>query len=100
MDLRRLGWYVGEAVAIAAFGVSLLGAGAWLLSRLARKYGTDPTPMGTTVQTFEKLSPAAYDAVHADAKRRLAALSYRQRQSAQIASGVEPAESKQIRIVR
>ena len=90
MDLRRLstlGWYAGEVLAFAAFGVSLLAGGAWLLARLARRYGTDETPMGTTRQAFPKLSPKEYDAVRAEAARRYAAQSQKKQESAQIASG-------------
>lgn len=97
MDARRFAIYAAEAVAVAVCGISLLAAGGWLLARLARRYGTDETAMGTPVQKFGKLSPKEYDAVRAEAASRYAAQSHRKKQSAQIAAG-EPVEDR-IRVV-
>lgn len=93
-------WAALILVAIVVHGGSI-AFGLYLRRRwLDREAAKVDTLIRPVRPVFEKLPPSEADAMRAEASRRHAAQSYRQKQSAQIASGVEPAESKQIRIVR
>lgn len=86
-------------LAIVLPGGGLVALGIWLRRRwLAREAAAIQALIQPPVQRFEKLSAAAYDDVRKEAVRRQAAVSYRQKQSAQIASG-ETVEDR-IRMVR
>lgn len=49
-------WLILSVVALVAWPVC-----SWLLVALARRYGTDPTPMGRAVPKFAGFDPALRD---------------------------------------
>lgn len=84
-------WELLEGLALGAAAVSGAAAvacgSAWLLSRIARRWGTDSTPMGTTRRRFEKLPAKDVDAIRARAADRRARAAGRQTEVHQIATG-------------
>jgi len=68
---------IWRGLALLGFGVAAIAGGtagalgaAWLLSRIARRWGLDPTPMGRTIQTYPAVSLQEADAIRADADQR------------------------------
>lgn len=92
-------WWPWLIVVLPGGGIVALGI--WLRRRwLASEAAAIQTLIQPPVQRFEKLSAKDYDDVRKEAVRRQAAVSYRQKQSAQIASGENPPEARRIEIVR
>lgn len=87
--MTRLAYVVGGVVAVCgAFWLGVI-----VLTKIARRWGVDPTPMGRTLPKFGKLSAADADAVRKASDQRQHDARERHNEGNQIESGEPPKDA-------